>query len=80
MRVKLLSTCAGPQGVYHPGLHDFPDDEARALIAGGFAVSAEPEIKTEPARPPTVERATAPEPEAAAIRPSRRTVVKPKDL
>lgn len=43
MRVRMLTTAAGPDGVYRAGeLWDAPAEEASALIAAGAAVAVEP--------------------------------------
>lgn len=39
MRIRYLTTGAGPTGVHRAGDRgDVPPDEAKALIAGGYAV------------------------------------------
>lgn len=41
MKVKLKTQYAGPAGTFAPGaVADFPEEEAKALIAGGFAAPA----------------------------------------
>jgi hypothetical protein len=43
MKVRMLTTAAGPDGVYRAGeLWDAPAKEASALIAVGAAVAVEP--------------------------------------
>ena len=37
MRVRLLTTLAGPDGIRLPGTIDVPPAQARELVAGGFA-------------------------------------------
>jgi len=40
MKVRMLSLAAGPDGVLLPGAEvEIPDDPARALVAGGYAVA-----------------------------------------
>ncbi len=44
MKIKLLSRMAGPGGNYSPGLSlEMDAKQAKELIAGGYAVSLEPE-------------------------------------
>lgn len=41
MNVKMLTLDAGPDGVRQPGkIYDVPANEAKALIAGGYAIDA----------------------------------------
>lgn len=50
MKIKMLTLQAGPQGVREAGkTYEVPEKEAKALIVGGYALSAEK----------TVEKATA---------------------
>jgi hypothetical protein len=42
MRIKMTTLAAGPAGVRDAGtVHECPLDEARALIAGGYAVAVD---------------------------------------
>lgn len=42
MRSVMLKTImAGPDGVYHPGKHRLPKNEAHRLVAGGLAEYAD---------------------------------------
>ena len=76
MRVKLLSTMAGPDGVNHPGdIVDLPEEEARQLIDNGQADDASgiPEPVVERAVDiPAEERETADKPPHRAGRRPRR--------
>ena len=55
MRIKMLTTAAGPDGVWPAGsIQDLAAPQAKALISGGFA---------EPIDPP-IEQAQAPKPVA----------------
>lgn len=56
MRIRQFTISAGPNGARHPGEHDVPDAEARALIDRGHAerVGAPERATRQPA-----ERATA---------------------
>ncbi|HXF71506.1 MAG TPA: hypothetical protein VNO79_02720 [Actinomycetota bacterium] len=51
MRVQMLTLMAGPSGVREVGgIYELEDEEARALLDGGFAVAVEePQGATEPA-------------------------------
>ena len=77
MRIVLRTRYAGPRGTAGPGSPmDLPDDEAKALIDGGYAVPADkpkPKAEEEPKRK-AAERETASEeqPETAAAPPPRR--------
>ena len=42
MLVRTFTIMAGPDGNRQPGVHDLPDDEAMALVAGGYAEHVEP--------------------------------------
>lgn len=47
MKIKMFTLMAGPQGVRKPGeVYTVPDEEGRALIAGGYAES----VKAEPVK------------------------------
>jgi len=53
MRVRIRVTLAGPQIVYHAGeIYEIDDENARRIIAAGFAepVGSEPALE-EPPRP-----------------------------
>jgi hypothetical protein len=66
MKIRLKTLMAGPGGVVRPGeVVDLPGDQARELIAGGFAELAE---KPKP-EPPPIKTATAEAPERAVTRP-----------
>ena len=48
-RVRLKTVLAGPAGTKQPGEHEFEDDVARDLIAGGYAEELpepEPEVES----------------------------------
>lgn len=54
MRVRMLSTAAGPAGVWPAGsIQDLPDEQGRALMAAGAAEAATPAAVPEPASGPT---------------------------
>ena len=61
-RLFLRTVMAGPAGVRYPGVHDFDDATAEALIEGGHAI---PEAGSESA-------AMAPSENAALPRPTRK--------
>lgn len=51
MRVKMLSTYAGPAGSCAPGKTiDLPDDQAKGLIDGGYAEAVGGEVAEKPKR------------------------------
>ena len=76
MQVILKATYAGPRGTAGPGSKmELPDDEAKALIDGGYAEEVKPapkpkaaEVKSEPGR----ETASVEQSETAAAPPPRR--------
>lgn len=44
MKIKLLTLMVGPEGSFSPGsVLDFEENKAKVLVAGGYAVSLEPE-------------------------------------
>ena len=62
MRIKMITTAAGPDGVWPAGtIQDVSDVQARAMIAQGFAEAVETPIEEalDPA-PAARETATAP--------------------
>lgn len=66
MKVRMLTTMAGPSGAAQPGqIVDLPPVQAQALIAGRFAEA----IESTPPAP--VETATLEAPEAAVTRRGR---------
>ena len=72
MKVFLLTLMAGPEGVVHPGaVIDVSIEEARELIAGGFAEPAGQAGKPEAVDPAPVETAAV-EPGSRAMRPAAR--------
>jgi len=47
MRIKFLTSAAGAHGSFAPGqVGDVPADEAKRLIAAGYAEAATPKIET----------------------------------
>jgi hypothetical protein len=69
MNIKFVSNYAGPLGCFAPGTErDHDEAEAKALIAGGYA------LDQNPAPSPVVEHADAPSPvvERAVVPRSRR--------
>jgi len=72
MKVRLKTLMAGPEGVFLPGsVIEVSSEEARALIAGGFAEPAEQPGKPEAADPAPFETAAV-EPGNRAVRPAAR--------
>ena len=76
MKIQLKAQYVGPRGVFPPGMIiDVPEDEARALVSGGYAFEvADKPAKPAPAvpapeavTPSVVETADLPEPEKAVI-------------
>ena len=66
MRVKLLTTMAGPDGCFGPGsTADLPEGQARALVAFGYAEPVDP-------MPPAPETATRPDRSEKAVAPRPR--------
>jgi hypothetical protein len=66
MKIKMNTLAAGPAGTFPAGsVVDFPDDEARALITGGYAKAVEEPVKA-PAMQ-VIESAVAPKPETAVM-------------
>lgn len=60
MKVNLRTSMAGPNGSFEPGIHEFADDFAQSLIAGGFATELLPGIeKPKPAPERAPEAASA---------------------
>jgi len=71
MKIKILTTLAGPQGVIQAGsIVLMPDRQAKELVAGKYAI----EIKPPRAKEPEKEAAMAEAPEIAASikKPGRR--------
>lgn len=47
MRVRMLTLSAGPDGILYPGhSYDLGEDQARALVSGGFAVPVRANVET----------------------------------
>jgi len=75
MQVQMLTTAAGPAGVFLAGnRYEIPDALARAWIDAGFALDKEPPKPVPPKpkpprRGPKVERATLSPPETADVPP-----------
>jgi hypothetical protein len=74
MRVKLRTIMAGPSGTFQPGqIADLHDDQAHALVAGGYADLVDDPVKAT-IGPPPVEAAMLEEaPETAVTRRGRPT-------
>lgn len=76
MTVKLKMRYAGPLGNYGPGAEiPLPDEQAEALINGGFATEVKAKPKTEAEREPEkkeAEKAEAGPEETATAPPTRR--------
>lgn len=65
MKVRMLTTAAGPAGVFLSGeVLEIEDALARAFVAAGSAV---PLQVLNPVRSPSVEQAVAPKPAEAAV-------------
>ncbi len=68
MKVRLISTMAGPAGAFQAGqVVEFSDKQARELIAGGYAVAYEPVEAAAEQQPETATR-PAPKPRRRAAR------------
>lgn len=66
MKVKLMTTYAGPRGTWMAGTEvDFPDAEAKRLVSGGYAELVEVAAQV---RNVEVETATVEAPEKAVTR------------
>ena len=65
MKVRMITLCAGPGGIWPPGsIVDLPDEQARQFVAGGYAVAVG-------AKTPSLARESAAvEPEENAARPA----------
>lgn len=64
MKSILCGNVAGVHTTFSPGdVADVPDDEARALVAGGYAESAEPASETKPKAETKAKAETKPKPE-----------------
>ena len=60
MKIKMLTTAAGPEGVQIAGqVYDLPDVKAKAFIKAGAALAADPK-PVRPRRGPVIETATNP--------------------
>lgn len=71
MKVKLITTYAGPLGTWMAGaIVDLPDEEAKGLVDGGYATRVEvpASTKVEPAPDTEVETAVVEAPEKAVTR------------
>lgn len=67
MKIRLITLMAGPEGVFPPGsVIEVSPEEARALVAGGYA-----EPLPRPAAPPKEEPSTV---ETATVQPGSRAV------
>lgn len=69
MKIKMIKTSAGPQGIKMAGkaYSDVPENEGKALVEAGVAVSLDP-----PEKPKTSE------PETASVEPAQEKAVRPK--
>jgi hypothetical protein len=68
MRVRMLTTMAGPEGAWPAGaVASLPDETAMSLVVAGYAVAVDPVIV-----------APAPAPETASVQPGAETAVLPK--
>jgi hypothetical protein len=69
MKIRLKTLMAGPDGVFPPGsVIEVSPEEARALIAGGYAESVPRPAVAPKAEPPAVETAAV-QPGSRAVRP-----------
>ena len=72
MKIRLKTLMAGPEGVFPPGsVIEVSPEEARTLIAGGFAEQVEQLGKPQAAEPAPVETAAV-EPGSRAMKPAAR--------
>jgi hypothetical protein len=71
MKIQMKTLSSGPAGSFQPGqIVDLPEDQARAFVAGGYAVTMESKPKVEapkPADAPIETAAGKPAPETAAM-------------
>ncbi len=75
MRIKLRTIYAGPLGTFQPGaVVDFPEAQAEALVAGGYAT---PVVEPAPSAP-TPPKPAAGEPELAVLPPTPEKAVAPR--
>ncbi|MBI4800638.1 MAG: hypothetical protein HY794_18260 [Desulfarculus sp.] len=68
MKIVMMTSAAGPEGVLHAGReYNLPGKQAKALVAGGFAreVGQAPRLPLEP--PPALEAAAQTQPETTAL-------------
>ncbi len=69
MKIRLITLMAGPAGVFPPGsVLEVSPEEARALIAGGYAEPVPRPAAAPKVEPPAVETATI-QPGSRAVRP-----------
>ncbi len=72
MKIRLITLMAGPEGVFPPGsVIEVSPEEARALIAGGFAEPVNRPTGSAAAESPPVETAAF-EPGNRAVKPAAR--------
>lgn len=75
MRVRMVTLAASPAGVFHAGeVWEFGETEARALVAGGYAVALDPQPAAAAPAPVARETTDVAPNETAALRraPKRR--------
>ncbi len=69
MKIRLKTLMAGPEGVFLPGsVIEVSPEEARALIAGGYAETVPRPAAQQKDEPPAVETAAV-QPGSRAVRP-----------
>ena len=69
MKIRLITLMAGPEGVFPPGsVIEVSPEEARALIAGGYAEPVPRPAAAPKVEPPAVETAAV-QPGSRAVRP-----------
>lgn len=76
MKIRMLSTAAGPLGVWpEKSTQDVPDEIAEGLIAGGHAVGLERRQA-----PPAPETAITEPAEVAALDPAEKAILTPVEV
>ena len=69
MKIRLITLMAGPEGVFPPGsVIEVSPEEARALIAGGYAEPV-PHLAAAPKVEPSAIETAAVQPGSRAVRP-----------
>lgn len=64
MRVRMLTTAAGPDGTYHVGeTWNVPQDDGVGLVVGGYATALDPVVPVPTTMPPVETTLAPPAPE-----------------